>query len=81
MHAAYLVLTCNRSDSISRTSEEERWRSGHQVGWRKGWMEMASVLSTFRVLHVDQGHDVGLELSVLLLLGLGGWRMSSQQWK
>lgn len=31
-----------------------------------------TVLSTFGVLHVDQGHDVGLELSVLLLLRLGG---------
>lgn len=39
-------------------------------------MKMASVLSTFRVLHVDQGHDVGLELSVLLLLGLRSWYIS-----
>jgi len=34
-------------------------------------MEKAFELSTFGVLHVDQGHDVGLELSVLLLLGFG----------
>lgn len=43
----------------------------YRIGRWKVWMEGLSVLSTFRVLHVDQRHDIGLELSVLLLLGLG----------
>jgi hypothetical protein len=34
--------------------------------------------STFRVLHVDQWHNVSLELTVLLLLGLRSCRRGSK---
>lgn len=34
-------------------------------------------VSTFRVLHVDQRHNVSLELSVLLLLRLRGYKNST----
>lgn len=44
------------------------------VGFRE---EHCSSLSTLGVLHVDQRKNVGLELSVLLLLGLGGFRKST----
>jgi hypothetical protein len=34
-------------------------------------IEEVPIPSTFGVLHVDKRHDVGLEFSVLLLLGFG----------